>query len=343
MTGAGLPLVVSMGDPAGIGLELIVRCYAERAEHPIPAFALIADVDAVGRALRRLDLDLPIAVLASPAEAADRFTTALPVANVPLAVPETPGTPDPANAAAITGAIAAGVGHCLGGTAAGLVTLPIAKAALYQAGFTHPGHTEYLAALTADSPQAGPRGPVMMLATEGLRVALATIHVPLAGAPAAATPEVVERVVRVVDAAMRADFGLNAPRLALCGLNPHAGEGGGIGREEIDLYQPLAQRMRAAGIDLTDPQPADSLFHAEARAGYDAAIALYHDQGLIPIKTLDFWGAVNITLGLPIVRTSPDHGTGFALAGRGIARPDSVRAALRQARAMADRRARGRA
>jgi 4-hydroxythreonine-4-phosphate dehydrogenase len=340
MTGPPLPLAVSMGDPAGIGLELIVRCFGERSAAPIPAFALVADGDAVGRALRRAGLPSKITVVPTPADAADCFDTTLPVVEMPLAVPETPGTPDSANAAAITGAIAAGVSHCLAGTAAGLVTLPIAKAALYQAGFAHPGHTEYLAALTADHPLPGPRGPVMMLATEGLRVALATIHVPLASAPAAASPAVVERVVRVVDAALRQDFGVPAPRIALCGLNPHAGEGGGIGREEIELYQPLAARLRAAGIALTDPQPADSLFHAEARATYDAAIALYHDQGLIPIKTLDFWGAVNITLGLPIVRTSPDHGTGFALAGRGVARPDSVRAALHQARAMADRRAR---
>jgi 4-hydroxythreonine-4-phosphate dehydrogenase len=184
----------------------------------------------------------------------------------------------------------------------------------------------------------GPRGPVMMLATEGLRVALATIHVPLAEAPALLTRDRIERTTRVVLHALQNDFGLFAPRVALAALNPHAGEGGVLGREEMDIIAPVAAALRAEGHDVSDPRPADTLFHAESRAGYDAVIAMYHDQGLIPIKMLDFWGATNLTLGLPIVRTSPDHGTGFDIAGRGIARIDSFVAALKMAATIAQRR-----
>jgi 4-hydroxythreonine-4-phosphate dehydrogenase len=214
------------------------------------------------------------------------------------------------------------------GDASAIVTLPIAKATLYAAGFRHPGHTEYIAHLTADMEIRGPRGPVMMLATEGLRVALATIHAPLAAVPALLTRERIERTARVVLHALRQDFAIAAPRLALAALNPHAGEGGALGREEIETIAPVAAALRAEGFDVSDP-----------RTGYDTVIAMYHDQGLVPIKTLDFWGATNITLGLPIVRTSPDHGTGFDIAGRGVAHTGSFINALRMADAMARRRA----
>jgi 4-hydroxythreonine-4-phosphate dehydrogenase len=226
------------------------------------------------------------------------------------------------------------------GAASGVVTLPIAKATLYAAGFPHPGHTEFVAALTADMTHAGPRGPVMMLATAGLRVALATIHTPLAQAPALLTQDRVEHTARVVLDALARDFGVARPRLALAALNPHAGEGGALGREEIEVIDPVAARLRAEGHEVSNARPADTLFHPEARARYDAVIAMYHDQGLIPIKTLDFWGAVNVTLGLPIVRTSPDHGAGFDIAGRNTANPASFVAALHMASDIAMRRAR---
>jgi len=220
-----------------------------------------------------------------------------------------------------------------------VVTAPIAKAPLYAAGFGFPGHTEFLAELTADVPFAGTRGPVMMLTAKDLRAALVTIHEPLSAVPALVTGERVRRVVRVVHEALRRDFGIAAPRLALAALNPHAGEGGAMGREEIEILAPAAADLRAGGIAVTDPLPADTMFHEEARRAYDAAICLYHDQALIPVKTLDFWGGVNVTLGLPVVRTSPDHGTGFDIAGKGVARADSLIAAIRLAGEMAAARA----
>lgn len=325
-------LAVSMGDPAGVGLEIAVRAWAARTPDT-PPFLLIADVDAVGRAAARARLDVPVS------DTPDSFARALPVLHQALTVAETPGAPTPANASATIGAIERAVALARDGAASGVVTLPIAKATLYAAGFKHPGHTEFVAALTADMTYAGPRGPVMMLATAGLRVALATVHTPLAQAPALLTQERVERTARVVLHALTHDFGFASPRLALASLNPHAGESGALGREEIEVINPVAARLRAAGHDVSDARPGDTLFHAEARAGYDAVIAMYHDQGLIPIKTLDFWGAVNMTLGLPIVRTSPDHGTGFDIAGQNKANPASFIAALRMAADIAARRA----
>jgi 4-hydroxythreonine-4-phosphate dehydrogenase len=217
--------------------------------------------------------------------------------------------------------------------------LPIAKSVLHSADFGFPGHTEFIAHLTKDDPWPNARGPVMMLAGPSLKVALATIHSPLAHVPAALTRERVMHVIRVTGEALKRDFGISEPRMALCGLNPHAGEEGAIGREEIEVINPAAVMTRAEGWDVCDARSADALFHEAARQSYDAAIALYHDQGLIPIKTLHFWDAVNVTLGLPIVRTSPDHGTGFDIAGKGVARADSFRAALQLARDMAERRA----
>lgn len=221
-----------------------------------------------------------------------------------------------------------------------MTTNPIAKAALYQAGLDVPGHTELIDRLTSDMAAPEPRGPVMMLAGGGLKVALATIHIPLANVPQALTDDAVARAARVTVRALTHDFGVARPRLAMCGLNPHAGEGGALGREEIERLAPLAARLRAEGLDIIGPLPADTMFHAEARAGYDAALAMYHDQGLIPVKTLDFHGGVNVTLGLPVVRTSPDHGTAFDIAGQGRARPDSLIAALRLAAEIAEARAR---
>jgi len=218
------------------------------------------------------------------------------------------------------------------------VTLPIAKAVLHTADFGFPGHTEFLATLTEKDAWPRARGPVMMLAGPTLKVALATIHEPLARVPQLLTRDLVAQTGRIVGEALKFDFGIANPRIALCGLNPHAGERGNIGREEIEIINPAADALRAEGWDVRDARSADAMFNEEARKNYDAAIALYHDQGLIPIKTLHFWDGVNVTLGLPIVRTSPDHGTGFDIAGRGIARADSFRAALTMAQAMAARR-----
>lgn len=326
-----------MGDPAGIGLELAARVWAER-DAATPPFLLVGDADAFERACARIGANAPrLNVVADAAQTAWDGGT-LSVLDTPLAIEETPGEPDPVNAEATIGAIVRGVAAVRGGAASALVTLPVSKSVLHTSGFGFPGHTEFIAHLTAADGWAETRGPVMMLAGPSLRVALATIHTPLKDVPAALTHERIAHVARVVGEALRRDFGIAAPRIALCGLNPHAGEDGHIGREEIETINPAAAALRAEGWDVRDAQSADVLFHEAARARYDAAIALYHDQGLIPIKTLHFWDAVNVTLGLPIVRTSPDHGTGFDIAGKGVARADSLRAALATAWNMALRR-----
>lgn len=331
-------LAASMGDPAGVGLEIAAKAHAAaRAGAAVPPFLLVADPAAAAEAARAQGG--AIAEI-EPADAARAWPNRLPVVPVPLAEPAAAGRPDPANAAAILEAIERSVRLARNGETEAVVTLPIAKAPLYEAGFRFPGHTEYIAALTADMPWDRPRGPVMMLAGENLKVALATIHLPLADVAAALTRERLETVICVLADALAHDFGVANPRIALAGLNPHAGEGGALGREEREIINPIAAALRAKGLDVTDAQAADTLFHREARARYDAAVAMYHDQGLIPLKTLHFWDAANITLGLPIVRASPDHGTGFDIAGRGVARPDSFIAALRMADAIAKRRAR---
>jgi len=332
------PLAVSMGDPAGIGLELAARVWAER-NASTPPFFLVGDAGAFSRACERLGVSLPTLNVVPRAEDVSSGD-ALCVLDTPLAIEETPGEPDPVNADATINAIEHGVAAVRAGAASALVTLPIAKSVLHSANFGFPGHTEFIAHLTKDDlwPQA--RGPVMMLAGPSLKVALATIHTPLAHVPAKLDRLSLVQTGRVVAEALRRDFGIEHPRIALCGLNPHAGEGGTIGREEIDIINPAAGVLRTEGWRITDAQSADALFHDAARENYDAVIALYHDQGLIPIKTLHFWDAVNVTLGLPIVRTSPDHGTGFDIAGKGVARTDSFRAALNLAWDMAQRRAR---
>ncbi|MGF1464092.1 MAG: 4-hydroxythreonine-4-phosphate dehydrogenase PdxA [Maricaulaceae bacterium] len=333
------PLAVSSGDPAGVGPEIALKAWAARRTTG-PCFLIVGDPATFEAEARRLDLPRP-ALVSDPGAAAAVFPTAPALLPQACAAAVRPGTPDPANAPAVVKAISRAVDLTLRGETAGVVTAPISKSVLYQDGFAFPGHTEYLAELCKDA--AGwpdPRGPVMMLTASGLRVALVTIHTPLALAPALVTPDRVERVIRVTADALTRDFGVTAPRLALCGLNPHAGEDGALGSEEREVLNPLAERLRTDGVQISDALPADTLFHAEARAGYDAAIAMYHDQGLIPVKTLDFWAGVNVTLGLPIVRTSPDHGTGFDIAGRGIARADSLIAALDLAAVMARARAR---
>jgi 4-hydroxythreonine-4-phosphate dehydrogenase len=332
MTDRPRPLVLSLGEPAGVGPEIVAAAWRELRGQT--SFAVIGDA-----ALLRDHA--PVRPVLEPGDSVDVFADALPVIDIPLPAPVTPGRPDFANAGVVADWIEQGVSLVLDGQASGLVTAPIAKAPLYAAGFRFPGHTEFIAELTADAPYRGTRGPVMMLTARDLRACLVTIHVALDQVPELVTAERVIRTSRVVHEAMKRDFGIARPRLALAALNPHAGEGGALGLQEIEVLAPAVATLRAEGVDITDPRPADTLFHDEARRTYDAAICLYHDQALIPVKTLDFWGGVNATLGLPIIRTSPDHGTGFDIAGKGVARPDSLIAAIRLASEMAAARSAG--
>lgn len=332
----GGPLALTLGDPAGIGPEIVAKAWRELRTTG-PAFVVVGDHDSLAAAFPRGGAQA-VQRVGAPEEAAAVFPNAVPVLDLPLTARVISGKPSAAYAAAVVRWIETGAGLALSGAVRGLVTAPISKKPLYEAGFGFPGHTEFLAELTAGAPMAGPRGPVMMLTAADLRAALVTIHLPLSGVAAALTTDAIVQIGRVLAHALVDDFGVAAPRLALAGLNPHAGEGGALGREEIDIIDPAAARLRAEGIDCRDARPADTLFHAEARTRYDAVICLYHDQALIPVKTLDFWSGVNVTLGLPIVRTSPDHGTGYDIAGRGLARADSLIAAIRLASDMADRR-----
>lgn len=332
------PLIVTMGDPAGVGPEIIAKAWPILATPPGPLapvtpFAVIGDGDVLAA------LGAPVQQIFSPSEAAGVFHRAIPVLHHPAPAPVTPGQPDPRNAVAVADWIERAVDLVISGEGGGVVTAPIAKAPMYASGFRFPGHTEFIAELTADMPFSGTRGPVMMLTAKDLRACLVTIHVAIDQLPELVTADRVMRVARVVHESMKRDFGIKAPRLAMAALNPHAGEGGAIGLQEIEILRPAAAALRAERLNITDPLPADTLFHDEARARYDATVCLYHDQALIPVKTLDFWGGVNATLGLPIVRTSPDHGTGFDIAGKGIARADSFIAAVRLASEMAAARA----
>ena len=335
------PLALSLGDPAGIGPEITVKAWAA-LRHTGPAFMVVGDRDALAAAAPGFG---PGAVqrVGAPHEAAAVFSRALPVLDLPLLAPVVAGKPSPSYAGSVVRWIETGAGLALSGAVSGLVTAPIAKKPLYDAGFSFPGHTEFLEELTAGVDYAGARGPVMMLTAADLRCVLATIHLPLSEVPRALSTERIIEVARVTCFALQQDFGVEKPRLALAGLNPHGGEEGALGREEIEIINPAAARLRALGVDCTDAKPADTLFHPAARANYDAVICLYHDQALIPVKTIDFWGGVNVTLGLPIVRTSPDHGVGFEIAGRGLARADSLIAAIRMAADIAARREAARA
>jgi 4-hydroxythreonine-4-phosphate dehydrogenase len=325
------PLALTLGDPAGVGPEITAKAWLALKDQG-PVFVAIGDGDLLAAQ------GVPISRVDSLAEGARSFRDSLPVLDLPLASPVEPGRPSSLHAPAIVRWIETATALALSGEASGVVTAPIAKAPLYEAGFKFPGHTEFLADLTAHAPMSGERGPVMMLASGDLRTVLVTIHEPYARAPSLLTVERIVHVARVTAEALVRDFGVDRPRLAVAGLNPHAGESGRIGREEVDIIAPAVAALRDRGIDAFGPRPADTLFHPEARQTYDAAVCMYHDQALIPVKMLDFWGGVNITLGLPIVRVSPDHGTGFDVAGKGVARADSLIAALRAAAAIAEAR-----
>ncbi|MER9843989.1 4-hydroxythreonine-4-phosphate dehydrogenase PdxA [Mesorhizobium australicum] len=327
-------LALSVGDPSGIGPEIAIAAFLARDDVGLPPFYLLADPAAVATRARHLGVLLPVEEV-TPVQATEVFGHALPVVPLTARFIDSPGRPDPANAAGIVEAIDRAVAACLAGEAAAVVTCPIAKKPLYDAGFLFPGHTEYLAHLAAR--HSGVEAmPVMMLAGPDLRTVPVTIHIALAEVPKALSTELIVATARITAAGLASRFGIAKPRLAIAGLNPHAGEGGSMGTEDEHVVRPAVDILRAEGIDAFGPLPADTLFHARARAGYDAALCMYHDQALIPAKALAFDDAVNVTLGLPFIRTSPDHGTAFEIAGKGIARPDSLIAALKLARKLAD-------
>jgi 4-hydroxythreonine-4-phosphate dehydrogenase len=328
------PLALTMGDPAGIGGELTLAAWSRRNVADTPAFVALDDPRRLAALAAQLGLSIPVVTVANAAEAAHRFPDALPVLPIPLTAAVKPGQPDSAHAPAIIASIEQAVRLAQAGAVGGVVTNPISKAVLYGTGFAFPGHTEFLGALTGLT-----EPPVMMLACPQLRVVPVTIHVSLRQALATLSTAEIIRAGRILHASLRQDFGLSAPRIAMAGLNPHAGEGGAMGDEESRIIQPAIEALRAEGLTVSGPMPPDTMFTARARTGYDAALCMYHDQALIPLKTLDMDGGVNVTLGLPIVRTSPDHGTAFDIAGTGRAEPGSLLAALRLAADMAARRA----
>lgn len=319
-----LPIALTCGEPAGVGPELAVA--ARKVLGTDVPFFWIGDP-------RHLPADSRIKIITEPAQALEVSSDYLPVLQHDFAAQGQLGIPDPVNARGVIAVIERAVALVQSGQASAICTAPIHKKALKDgAGFAFPGHTEFLAHL------AGVDRVVMMLASPMLRVVPVTIHIAIADVAKTLTSDLLEQTIRLTDAGLRRDFGLAKPRITVAGLNPHAGEGGAMGMEDQTLIAPVLERLRAHGFDLTGPASADTMFHARARAGYDAAVCMYHDQALIPIKTLDFDGGVNVTLGLPFVRTSPDHGTAFDIAGKGLARPDSMIAALRMAAEMAAKR-----
>ena len=320
-----MTVAISCGEPAGIGPEVAAKAWAALKDE-VPLL-WIGDP-------RHLPEGTPWHAVEGPEDAATVSPRALPVLARDFGSLATPGTANPAHAAGVIEAIEAGVALAQAGRASAICTAPIHKKALADgAGFAYPGHTEFLAAL------GGVDQVVMMLASSLLRVVPATIHIALTDVPEALTAALLTDTILITHAALRRDFGIDRPRIAVAGLNPHAGEGGRMGHEEIEMMAPVLDELRAEGIEIFGPLPADTMFHPAARARYDAAVCAYHDQALIPIKTLDFDGGVNVTLGLPFVRTSPDHGTAFDIAGKGIANPASMIAAIRMAARMADARA----
>jgi 4-hydroxythreonine-4-phosphate dehydrogenase len=326
------PLALTIGDPAGIGPDITLLAWQVRIRGRIPPFALLGDPGVLAARAAALGIDVPIETVDGVDAACACFARALPVLPVPIAGPVVPGCPSEAAMPAVKQSIEQAVRLVRQGNARAVVTNPVAKSLLYQAGFAFPGHTEYLAALAGSARQ--PLLPVMMLAAGPFKVVPVTIHIPLKDVPAALTRDLILTTIKITANDLGRFFGIAHPRLAVSGLNPHAGEDGSIGREEIDIIAPAIEAARQEGLDVTGPHPADTLFHAAARDRYDAAICMYHDQALVPFKTLAFEEGVNVTLGLPFVRTSPDHGTAFDIAGTGKANPRSLIEALRLADAM---------
>jgi len=329
----GLPLALTLGEAAGIGPDLTLAVWRRRVELDLPPFYFIGETDFLRSRARVLGLDVPLVIVA-PEEAPAAFQRALPVAPLGMAVTAAPGKPDASSAPAAIASIRRAVADVLVGRAAAVVTNPVAKNVLYRSGFAEPGHTEFLAKLAAEA-TGKPVHPVMMLCSAELAVVPVTIHLPLRDVVSRLTTDLIVETGRIVARDLSARFGIARPRIAVAGLNPHAGEEGALGEEDATIVAPAVAQLRAEGIDAIGPLPADTLFHERARAGYDVALCMYHDQALIPIKTLAFDRAVNVTLGLPFVRTSPDHGTAFDIAGTGRADPSSLVAALQLAARLA--------
>jgi 4-hydroxythreonine-4-phosphate dehydrogenase len=326
------PLALTIGEPAGIGPDVTIKAWLRRNELKLPGFYLLGDRDFLQRRASALGLKVRFADVRAEG-ALDAFADALPVVATGHPASAQPGLPDDSSAEAATASIRQAVGDVLAGRASAVVTNPIAKSVLYRTGFQHPGHTEFLAELAAvggRTPQ-----PVMMLWSPALVVVPVTIHLSLREAIAQLSTDLIVTTVRIVNAALKARFGIANPRVAVSGLNPHAGEDGTLGTEDLSIVKPAVDFLRAEGIHAAGPLPADTLFHDAARKTYDCAICMYHDQALIPVKTLAFDDAVNVTLGLPFVRTSPDHGTAFDIAGTGRANPSSLIAALQLAARLA--------
>jgi len=321
-----LPLALTLGEPAGIGPDLTIQLWRRRVELRLPAFYLIADPEFIRQRARVLGVDVTLSVV-TPAQAATTFARALPIVALDASITASPGAPDASSAPAAIASIRRAVADVLAGNAAAVVTNPIAKNVLYRSGFAEPGHTEFLAKLVQEATGKSAR-PVMMLWSPELAVVPVTIHLPFKDVVTRLTSDLVVETGRIVARDLTARFGISRPRIVVAGLNPHAGEEGALGEEDGAVVAPAVKRLQAEGIDAIGPLPADSLFHERARATYDVALCMYHDQALIPIKTLAFDRAVNVTLGLPFVRTSPDHGTAFDIAGTGTADPSSLVAAL---------------
>ena len=328
------PIALTIGEPGGIGPELALKAWQRRTDDALSPFCVLAPIRILKQAIDQTGIEIPLVRVSDISETTTVFTSALPV----LDIEDTnasiiPGTASPATAKIVIDSITRAVELTRSGAASAVVTNPIQKSALYTAGFKHPGHTEFLAEL------AGPGTvPVMMLANAKLRVVPLTIHIALAEVPKQLTAALIGTLCHITAKALQRDFGIMHPRLAVAGLNPHAGEDGTMGIEEQTIMIPAIKKLRDEGLDVIGPLPADTMFHEEARAQYDVALCPYHDQALIPVKTLDFHGGVNVTLGLPFIRTSPDHGTALNIAGKGIARPDSLIAALKMASDMAHKR-----
>ena len=328
------PIALTIGEPGGIGPELAVKAWLRRNQDNIAPFCLIAPTGKVKDAIAQSGTEVPVSVIKTIGETASTFNNALPVLEISDVTAEiVSGIASAKTAGVVIESITKAVDLAAKGEACAVVTNPIQKSALYEAGFSHPGHTEFLAEL------AGPGTiPVMMLANSKLRVVPLTIHIALKDVPAQLTRDLIVERCRITHQSLQTAFGIAKPRLAIAGLNPHAGEDGAMGSEENMIMVPAINQLRSEGIDVIGPLPADTMFHEEARCNYDVALCPYHDQALIPVKTLDFHGGVNVTLGLPFIRTSPDHGTALDIAGKGIARPDSLIAALKMAAEMATKR-----
>ncbi len=334
--GAGLPLALTIGEPAGIGPDLALAVWRRRNALAVPPFYLVADVGFLKQRAHTLGLNVPLKAVA-PEEATDVFPRALPVVPLDMAVSAAPGKPDTTSAPAAIASIRRAVADVMAGRAGAVVTNPINKNVLYSAGFEEPGHTEFLARLIRET-TGKPAMPVMLIWSPELAVVPVTIHLALKDVFRHLTRELIVETGRIVAHDIARRFGIAKPRLAVAGLNPHAGEEGALGKEDIEIVAPAVAQLRAEGIEACGPLPADTMFHAKARATYDVALCMYHDQALIPIKALAFDHGVNVTLGLPFVRTSPDHGTAFDLAGTGRADPSSLVAALKLAARLSARK-----